>query len=92
LRVAAEVETAALAELSETKSNFIGAMSYELKTPLTSIVAFADILSRSSEKGLDARPLQQIKVIQRNARHLEGVINELLDLSRMESGRFEIMK
>ena len=86
------METAALAELSETKSNFIGTMSYELKTPLTSIVAFADILSRSSEKGLDGRPLQQIKVIQRNARHLEGVINELLDLSRMESGRFEIMK
>ena len=92
LRVAAEVETAALAELSETKSNFIGAMSHELKTPLTSIVAFADILSRSNEKGLDGRPLQQIKVIQRNARHLEGMINELLDLSRMESGRFEILK
>jgi signal transduction histidine kinase len=55
-------------------------------------VAFADILSRSNEKGLDGRPLQQIKVIQRNARHLEGMINELLDLSRMESGRFEILK
>jgi signal transduction histidine kinase len=92
LRVAAEMETAVLAELSETKSNFIGAMSHELKTPLTSIVAFADILSRSNEKGLDGRPLQQIKVIQRNARHLEGMINELLDLSRMESGRFEILK
>ena len=92
LQVAAEMETAVLAELSETKSNFIGAMSHELKTPLTSIVAFSDILSRSNDKELDGRPLQQIKVIQRNARHLEGMINELLDLSRMESGRFEILK
>ena len=91
-RVIAETEASALAELSETKSNFVGAMSHELKTPLTSIVAFADILSRDSDQGLEGRPLQQVKVIQRNARHLEGMINELLDLSRMESGRFEITK
>jgi len=91
-RESAELEAAALAELSETKSNFVGAMSHELKTPLTSIVAFSDILSRDNDKGLEGRALQQIKVIQRNARHLEGMINELLDLSRMESGRFEIAK
>jgi PAS domain S-box-containing protein len=91
-RVAAELEAATLAELNETKSNFVGAMSHELKTPLTSIVAFSDILTRSNEKGLEGRPLQQMRVIQRNARHLEGMINELLDLSRMESGRFEISK
>ncbi|MDG0870726.1 GAF domain-containing protein [Candidatus Lucifugimonas marina] len=91
-RETAELEAAALAELSETKSNFVGAMSHELKTPLTSIVAFSDILSRDNDKGLEGRALQQIKVIQRNARHLEGMINELLDLSRMESGRFEIAR
>jgi PAS domain S-box-containing protein len=91
-REAAEIEAASLAELNETKSNFVGAMSHELKTPLTSIVAFSDILSRENGKGLEGRPLQQIKVIQRNARHLEGMINELLDLSRMESGRFEIVR
>jgi PAS domain S-box-containing protein len=91
-RVAAELEAATLAELNETKSNFVGAMSHELKTPLTSIVAFSDILSRNNEKGLEGRALQQVKVIQRNARHLEGMINELLDLSRMESGRFAISK
>jgi len=91
-RVAAELEAATLAQLNETKSNFVGAMSHELKTPLTSIVAFSDILSRSNENGVEGRALQQVKVIQRNARHLEGMINELLDLSRMESGRFEISK
>lgn len=89
-RVTAELEAATLAELNETKSNFVGAMSHELKTPLTSIVAFSDILSRNHKDGLEGRPLQQVKVIQRNARHLEGMINELLDLSKMESGRFEI--
>ncbi len=91
-REAAELKAGVLAELSETKSNFISAMSHELRTPLTSIVAFSDILSRQGEKLLKERQLQQVKVIQRNARRLEGMINELLDLSRMESGRFEIIK
>jgi signal transduction histidine kinase len=91
-REIAEREAVALAEVSETKSNFVSAMSHELRTPLTSIVAFSDILSRNTNQGLEGRQLQQVKVIQRNARHLEGMIAELLDLSRMESGRFAIVR
>ncbi|MCI0775889.1 MAG: GAF domain-containing protein, partial [Chloroflexi bacterium] len=91
-REAAELRAEALAEISETKSNFVSAVSHELRTPLTSIIAFADILNRRGDKELDERPLQQVKVIQRNARRLEGLINELLDLSTMESGQFEIVR
>ena len=91
-REAAELKAEALAEISETKSNFVSAVSHELRTPLTSIIAFADILNRRGDKDLDERPLQQVKVIQRNARRLEGLINELLDLSTMESGQFEIVR
>ena len=91
-REAAELRAEALAEISETKSNFVSAVSHELRTPLTSIIAFADILNRRGDKDLDERQLQQVKVIQRNARRLEGLINELLDLSTMESGQFEIVR
>lgn len=91
-RAEAELEATALAELNETKSNFVSALSHELKTPLTSILAFADILNRNRDETLPERAGQHVRVIQRNARHLEGMINELLDLSRMETGRFEILK
>lgn len=90
-REIAELEAANYAELSEAKSNFVSAMSHELRTPLTSIVAFSDILGRPRKNGLEGRNLQHVKVIQRNARYLEGMIAELLDLSKMESGRFEII-
>jgi len=91
-REIAELKVTALSELSETKSNFVSAMSHELRTPLTSIVAFADILTRNPQTEFADRDIKQIKVIQRNARRLEGMINELLDLSRMESGKFEIFR
>jgi len=91
-RTEAELEAKLFSEISETKSNFVSAMSHELKTPLTSIVAFADILSRNRTGVLDTRILKQINIIQRNSRHLESMIDQLLDLSRMESGRFTIIK
>ncbi|MBT3995909.1 MAG: GAF domain-containing protein [Chloroflexi bacterium] len=91
-RVIAELKVTTLSELSETKSNFVSAMSHELRTPLTSIVAFSDILSRNPKSELADRDIKQIKVIQRNARRLEEMIDELLDLSRMESGKFEIFR
>ena len=61
-REAAELKANVLAELSETKSNFVSAMSHELRTPLTSIVAFSDILSRWGNTELADRQLQQVKV------------------------------
>jgi signal transduction histidine kinase/putative methionine-R-sulfoxide reductase with GAF domain len=91
-RAEAEAEAKLFEEISETKSNFVSAMSHELKTPLTSIVAFSDILSRNRTGVLDPRILQQINIIQRNSRHLESMIDQLLDLSRMESGRFTITR
>jgi signal transduction histidine kinase/putative methionine-R-sulfoxide reductase with GAF domain len=91
-RTEAESEAKLFSEISETKSNFVSAMSHELKTPLTSIVAFSDILSRNRTGVLDTRILKQINIIQRNSRHLESMIDQLLDLSRMESGRFTIIK
>jgi signal transduction histidine kinase/putative methionine-R-sulfoxide reductase with GAF domain len=92
LRERAELKITALSELNETKNNFVSAMSHELRTPLTSIVAFADIMSRTAHKEISERGQDHLKVIQRNARRLEGMIDELLDLSRMESGRFEISR
>jgi len=91
-RETAELKVTALSELHETKSNFVSAMSHELRTPLTSILAFADILTRNPQTEFADRDIRQIKVIQRNARRLEGMIDELLDLSRMESGKFEIFR
>jgi signal transduction histidine kinase len=89
-RRSAELEAKALAEANEIKSNFVSAMSHELRTPLTSIIAFSDLLTREDSTNVTGRELQQMNVIKRNARHLESMINDLLDLTIVDRGRMEI--
>ena len=65
-------------------------MSHELKTPLTSIVAFTDILLHNRTGQLSPRDLSQLLVMQRNGRRLGALIDDLLDLGRLEGGTFNL--
>ncbi|MFN7725637.1 MAG: PAS domain-containing protein [Rubrivivax sp.] len=71
---------------NQAKSRFLSQMSHELRTPLNAILGFAQLLDRQARPPLPAAQRAQVLEILRGARHLLGLINEILDLGRIESG------
>jgi PAS domain S-box-containing protein len=86
LRQAKEAAEAA----SRAKSEFLASMSHELRTPLNSIIGFANILLKNKEATLNPGQLNFLERIQANGKHLLGLINEILDLSKIEAQKMEI--
>lgn len=72
-------------EASRSKSRFLANMSHELRTPLNGILGFTQILARDPELG--GRNRDRLRVIQTSGDHLLGLINDVLDLARVEAGR-----
>jgi len=79
-----------LAQASQMKSEFLASMSHELRTPLNSILGFADLLERQRKDSLSDNQLKQVKAIQRSGEHLLQLINDILDLSKIEAGKTEL--
>jgi len=79
-----------LKELDRMKSEFLATMSHELRTPLNSIIGFTGILKQRLAGPLTGEQEKQLGMVHGSARHLLGLINDLLDLSRIESGRMEL--
>ena len=75
-------------EASRTKSRFLANMSHELRTPLNGILGFAQLLFRDPE--LSDRNRERLRVIGTSGDHLLGLINDVLDLARVEAGRVEL--
>ncbi len=84
-RAEVELRNKQLTESNESRTRFISAISHELRTPLTSIIAFVDILRRRKKSATDEKNLQYLDVIRRNAERLRVLIEDLLDLSSVES-------
>ncbi len=80
-----------LQELDRLKSEFLATMSHELRTPLNSIIGFTGILRQGLAGPLNEEQLKQLGMVHFSARHLLGLINDLLDLSRIESGKMEVI-
>jgi len=72
------------------KSEFVASMSHELRTPLNAIIGFSDLLAEQTAGVLSSKQQRFIGHIQQGARHLLTLINDILDLSKMESGRLEL--
>ncbi|UTJ07588.1 ATP-binding protein [Arcobacter roscoffensis] len=72
----------------EAKSTFLANMSHEIRTPLNAIIGFSDILCKS--KSLDIHGVKQARIIQSSANSLLSIINDILDISKIESGNFDI--
>ncbi len=79
-----------LERASALKSEFLAAMSHELRTPLNSILGFSDILQRQIGGTLTNRQLSHVKAIEKSGQHLLGLINDILDLSKIEAGKVEL--
>jgi two-component system sensor histidine kinase/response regulator len=73
---------------SHAKSNFLAHMSHELRTPLNGILGYAQLLKRDA--GLSAAQLENVSIVERSGEHLLMLINDLLDLAKIEAGRLDL--
>jgi PAS domain S-box-containing protein len=76
-------------EVDRLKSEFLASMSHELRTPLNSIIGFSEIVLAEIPGPLNEEQKRQLTMAHSSARHLLHLINDLLDLARIESGRVE---
>jgi len=81
---------AQLAEASKAKTDFIARMSHELRTPLNAINGFSEMIRDAMIGPLDARYRSYGADIHSAGRHLQNVINDILDISKIEGGRLEL--
>jgi PAS domain S-box-containing protein len=77
-------------EANRTKSQFLASMSHELRTPLNSIIGFANILLKNKAGAFGPTELNFLDRIQANGKHLLTLINEILDLSKIEARKVEL--
>jgi signal transduction histidine kinase len=77
-------------KISQTKSEFISAVSHELRTPLTSIKGYASLLMTGKLGEIPEKVRERLEKINTHSDNLVNLINELLDISRIESGRVEM--
>jgi signal transduction histidine kinase/CheY-like chemotaxis protein len=81
---------AELRRLDELKSEFLAMVSHELRTPLTAIIGYSRLLMRQVHGKLTPKQLEHQDAIFRGAQRLSDLINDLLDVSRLEAGRVEL--
>jgi cell cycle sensor histidine kinase DivJ len=77
-------------EASEAKSRFLATMGHELRTPLNAVLGFSDMLASGVSGDLSAQQLDYARMIQQSGKHMGGLITTLLDMSRLEAGKFEL--
>jgi signal transduction histidine kinase/DNA-binding response OmpR family regulator len=77
-------------EASKAKSSFLAKMSHELRTPLNAIIGYSEIMKEDAEDDGDTRRAEDLDKVLNAARHLLGLINDVLDISKIEAGKMEL--
>ncbi|RMF39203.1 MAG: GAF domain-containing protein, partial [Chloroflexi bacterium] len=80
-----------LREVDRLKSQFLANMSHELRTPLNSIIGFSRVILKGIDGPLTDLQRQDLEAIHNSGQHLLGLINDILDLSKIEAGRMELV-
>ena len=89
-------ETAMLAEqvaheANQAKTTFLTSMSHELRTPINAIIGYSELLEEEATDAGAVESIPDLRKIRTAAKHLLGLINEVLDLSKIEAGRMELV-
>ncbi|MCK9914419.1 response regulator [Microbacteriaceae bacterium K1510] len=77
-------------QANRTKSDFLANMSHELRTPLNAIIGYSEILIEDAEDRGDEASVGDLQKIKGAGKHLLGIINDILDLSKIEAGRMDV--
>jgi signal transduction histidine kinase len=94
LREQAELETRRARDLAEAatqaKSEFLASMSHELRTPLNAVIGFSEVLGQDMFGPMNEKQREYVSDIHQSGQHLLSLINDILDLSKVEAGRMEL--
>ncbi|MFN7133727.1 MAG: ATP-binding protein, partial [Myxococcales bacterium] len=85
-----EIKNFELEKASRLKSQFLASMSHELRTPLNAVIGFSELLSEQVAGPLNREQLEFVGDIHRSGRHLLALINDVLDLAKIESGHMKL--
>ena len=83
-------KNADLIQLNRLKDEFLACISHELKTPLTAVLGLSNLLKDQALGHLNERQVRYAHLIHQSGRHLMSVVNDILDLTRMETGQLEL--
>lgn len=92
LEIEVQERTAQLERASQAKSEFLAAMSHELRTPLNGVIGFAELLREQLFGPLNERQLRYVQHIHNSGHHLLALINDILDLSKVEAGELRLRR
>jgi signal transduction histidine kinase/CheY-like chemotaxis protein len=87
---ALEVQNREVERATRLKSKFLASMSHELRTPLNAIVGFSDLLAEQTAGALNEKQKRFVNHIKQGSSHLLQLINDILDLSKIEAGQLEL--
>ncbi len=93
VRIVADAERRAheaLEASSKAKTDFLSRMSHELRTPLNAVIGFSTLLRMDAARPLSAQQLERVQHVENAGTHLLALVNDVLDLSRIESGEMAI--
>jgi len=85
-----EIRNREVEKANRLKSNFLATMSHELRTPLNAIVGFGDLLARHAAGPLTQKQERFVRHIKESSRYLLALIDDILDLSKIEAGRLDL--
>ena len=90
MEIELELARDAAEQANIAKSQFIANMSHELRTPLSAVIGYSEMLQEELEDRGDDELLEDMRKIESNARHLLGLINDVLDLSKIEAEKMDV--